>query len=571
MTANRAKNKLLTRRQALKQFSAGAGFTILGSCGPLPKSAETTAAEFNYGVASGDPTQSAVVIWTRAVPTTVSEIANVSFEIAHDETFNDVVRRGMVQTSSQRDFTIKVDVTDLKPATTYFYRFASSDNTSAIGRTRTLPRRSANEIKFALASCANYPSGFFNAYREISKFSDLDAIIHVGDYIYEYAADGYDSKTGIALGRIHEPAHEIITLADYRERFAQYRADPDLQAAHATAPFITIWDDHETANNSWMDGSSNHHEEAEGSWQDRRDAALQAYFEWMPMRDPVVGVAAERLNRTYDFGDIASLHVIETRLTGRDEPLSYSRDLPMNNGTPDVEKFRSEILNDPSRTMMGTAQEAWLKGELSSSKDRGIAWQILGNQTVMARMNTPDFTELMPKNMLDASMAKGGYTAMWLERSKLGLPVSLDSWDGYPAARERLFDTVKSTDANLVVLSGDSHMFWANNLHSAKDEKQVAIEIGTGSITSPGGYESLSDDPAIFDIAKKGVVAHNADVAYANVHDHGFVVITATKSDITADYFKVSTTKSKEYEASRFLSVLSKLTDQGPSPFKAIS
>lgn len=558
-------HQMVTRRQALKGITAGTGFSILGSCTTLSNSAMTTPAEFQSGVASGDPTKTSFVIWTRALPTDGGSIANVRFDISKDKNFDAVIRSGKIQTTADRDFTVKVDITGLEPGTTYFYRFTGGENRSTTGRGRTLPNNDVRSIKFALASCANYPSGFYNAYREISKIKDLDVVVHVGDYIYEYAADGYDSKTGEALGRLHKPAHEIVTLSDYRERFAQYRSDLDLQAAHANAPFITIWDDHETANNSWSGGSSNHHEDAEGRWETRRDAALRAYFEWMPMRDPIAGSAAERLNRTYDFGDIASLLVIETRLTGRNEPLSYSRDLPMKNGEPDLELFRSEILGAPSRTMMGAAQEKWLEGALKKSRDRGTAWQILGNQTVMARMNTPNFMKLLPPKMLSDSMGKGGYTAMWLERSQLGLPVNLDSWDGYPAARERLFDSVKATNANLVVLSGDSHMFWANNLHSAKDESQIGIEFGTGGITSPGGYEMLSDDPAIFEIAAKGVTAHNADVAHANVHDHGFVVVTASKSDIKADYVKVSTTKSQDYETSKFLTVQSHLTKEGPS------
>ncbi len=529
----------VSRRETLY----AAGFTLLGGCASAPAAQATTPARFTSGVASGDPTQTSGVIWTRALPDAPARAATVAFEIAEDPDFGNILRRGQATTTAERDFTVKIDVQGLQPGATYFYRFQAGAAQSPTGRTRTLPVAGAQSIRLALASCANYPSGFYNGYREIAGVADLDAVIHVGDYIYEYGPDGYDGETGKRIGRIPDPPHEIVTLDDYRRRFAQYRADPDLQAAHAHAPFITIWDDHETANNSWTGGADNHQEDAEGAWLARRDAALRAYFEWLPMRDPAPGAAAERLRRVYDFGDIASLIVIETRLTGRSRQLSLDE-----TALADPQRFEEETLGDPSRTMMGPAQEAWLGEALMQSRARGMAWQILGNQTVMGRMRTPDFTTRFPRDVVDAAMAAGGYSARWLERSKLGLPVNLDSWDGYPAARTRLYEQALAADARLAVLSGDSHMFWANNLHHPESGQMVGVEFATAGITSPGGYENFGSDPQIFATAATGMAEHNPDIAWANVRNRGFVLLSVTEEAIEAEYVGLSTITERDYE-----------------------
>ena len=552
-----------TRRQLLGGL--GAGFIALGGCASTQARADQPA-RFDWGVASGDPKADAIVLWTRAVPMDEASDVRVRFELARDDAFTEIVRAGVVETHAARDFTVKVDVRGLEPGARYVYRFMAGDQVSSVGRTRTLPEGDA-PVRLALASCANYPSGFYNAYREIANTPDLDAVVHVGDYIYEYGQDEYDGATGRRLGRLVAPPHEILTLADYRERFACYRADEDLQAAHAAAAFITIWDDHETANNSWTGGSNNHDEGAEGRWLDRRDAALQAYFEWMPMRDPEPGQPRERLNRVYDFGAVGTLLVIETRLTGRSEQLSWSHDMPLtDSGEWDVERFETEVLADPSRSMMGPEQEAWLEEAMTRSKARGVTWQILANQTVMARMRTPDFTQALPASLVEAAFENGGYVASWLERSRLHLPAGLDSWDGYPAARRRLYDSARRAGSDLVVLSGDSHMFWANDLHHPADEGQVAVEFGAAGITSPSGYGYLDDGTGVvYDVAEREMAAFNPDVSFANVRDHGYVLITAGRDAMTAEYFKVSTIESREYQAERFLMVRTR-PGQGAGP-----
>ncbi|MFN3609500.1 MAG: alkaline phosphatase D family protein [Hyphomonas sp.] len=328
----------ISRRDALLGLGGG-GFTLLGGCAATGRPA-TEDAEFAWGVASGDPTQTSVVLWTRAFSPEVTSF------LSRSRWLKTPLSGG---SSAARDYTVKVDIEALEPGKRYHYRFKAGQKVSKGGQTRTLPDTSGQNIRLAVASCANFGSGFYNAYRVIAETPDLDAVIHLGDYIYEYGPDGYDGATGRDIGRIAEPADDTVTIADYRARLASYRRDPDLQAAHAAAPFITIWDDHETANNSWMGGAANHKDDTQGSWEARRDAAVQAYFEWMPMRDPKPGAAAKTLTRTYEFGDIATLLLIESRLTGRGEALSLG-------GVTDPDAFEAGPLADPARSMLGAPQ-----------------------------------------------------------------------------------------------------------------------------------------------------------------------------------------------------------------------
>ncbi|WP_340692008.1 alkaline phosphatase D family protein [Hyphomonas sp.] len=547
-----------SRRDALRQMTGVTGLVTLAGCQSSSRVRDNAAhdALFSWGVASGDPTRSAIVIWTRALPvdpgvTTLS----VVYQVSMTPEFDTLLLEGVSLTTSSRDFTVKHDVAGLQPGTVYYYRFLAGSVVSATGRMKTLPIDDSRPVSLALASCANYPSGYFNVYREISQIADLDAVIHVGDYIYEHAAGEYDGAVGKRLGRNHVPAHEIVTLADYRQRLAQYREDPDLQAAHAHATFITVWDDHETANNSWKDGSSGQDRAVGDAWHNRRNAALQAYFEWLPMRDPVTGAARERLNRVYDFGSIASLIVIETRLTGRDQQISYERDMPMRDGAPDLETFERDVLNKPERTMMGAAQEAWFAEVLHASRQRGVQWQVIGNQTVMARMRTPDFMSILQPEVVDAVLANGGYASKWLQRSSWGMPAGLDAWDGYAAARERLYNDAQAADANMIVLSGDSHMFWANELHHPKTDKLVGLELATGSVTSPGGYGYIGNTPDFFDMVERAIIAKNEDVCYANVRDHGFIHLTLSKDAMNGRYMRVSTIMQKAYHCDCFLQI----------------
>lgn len=273
------------------------------------------------------------------------------------------------------------------------------------------------------------------------------------------------------------------------------------------------------------------------------------------MRDPAPGRPAHVLNRAYDFGGLLSLIAVETRLTGRTQAPSASRDMIFDaEGRPDAARFEAEFLNRPERSMMGEAQEAWLEGALAASVQRGTTWQMLANQVIVARMRAPDFMRIMPEDLLEEAMSRPG-SRRWLESTRLGLPINLDAWDGYPAARLRLYDAVRRSGANLAVLSGDSHMFWGNRLHDPRDETFVGVEFGTGSVTSPGGYETISPDPRIYEIAEKALVAKNPDVRFARVRDHGFLVVEVTKAALCCDYHQVADIETRDGRAWRFARV----------------
>lgn len=536
----------LSRRGALALMSGGAALA-----GPAAAIAALDPAVFTHGIAAGDPMQGGFVIWTRAMGQ--GGAAKLRWEVAEDEGFTRIIQSGTVQATAARDHTAKVDVTGLRAGREYVYRFHSADAVSAVGRARTLPDGAVEQARLAVVSCSHYGFGYFNAYRAVADLEQpVDAVVHLGDYIYEYGVDGYGGPESRALGREHDPAHEIVTLDDYRRRFAQYRTDPDLQAAHARAAFITVWDDHETANNSWMGGASAHDEDTEGPWDQRRDAAIQAYFEWLPMRDPAPGRPAHVLNRVYDFGDLLSLIAVETRLTGRTQAPSASREMIVDaEGRPDAARFEAEVLNRPERSMMGAAQEAWLEDALTASVQRGTTWQMLANQVVVARMRAPDFMSVMPEDLLEEAMSRPG-SRRWLESTRLGLPINLDAWDGYPAARLRLYDAARRSRSNLAVLSGDTHMFWGNRLHDPRDESFVGVEFGTGSVTSPGGYETISPDARIYEVAEKALVAKNPDVRFAHVRDHGFLIVEITREALTCDYHLVADIKARDSRVRRF-------------------
>lgn len=600
-----------TRREALKALAAGGGVAALS----LPIfAAPTSSAQstpFQHGVASGDPEAQAVILWTRVTVEDAGD-ATLLWQVATDDTFKNLVLEGECVARASHDHTAKVDARGLKAGHRYAYRFLLGDILSPTGFTRTLAGADASRLTLGVVSCSHFGFGFFNAYRELSKRDDLDAIVHLGDYIYEYGPDGYGGDVAKEIGREHEPAHEILTLADYRVRFAQYRRDPDLQAAHAAAPFITMWDDHETANNSWVAGADNHDPEKEGSWEARRDAALRAYFEWMPMRDPKPGEAFYSLHRTYEMGRLASLHTIETRLTTRSQEVNYENkmlyaethydtsnvDYPIpvshetasllpkayvevlktpfaeSDGTPiydyarakawatsslpkgyfyrpDTDRFRREILGDPKRTLMGAAQLGWLTQEMKVSRAKGTPWQILGNQVVMARMDAPNFAKAFPKDVIAPAIAINKYNRQWVERTKLGLPISPGAWDGYPADRQRLYKAVREAEANFIVLSGDSHQFWANDLRETPQGDRIGIEFATSSVSSKGGYDYLAADPRVYDIAEEVLLRDVSEIHWCDTRHRGFIVLEVTAESIYADYMAVSNVRSRTYTVKR--------------------
>lgn len=507
---------------------------------------------FEHGVASGDPGATAMVFWTRVTPkqATTGDIA-VELEVAADPAFKTIVRSSQgLRARASRDWTVKHDLDGqgLKPGTEYWYRFKAGGLTSPVGRARTLPVGATKDVVLAVVSCSLYPNGYFNAYDAIAKLPRVDAVVHLGDYIYEYGGGpkDYGMNSPTAKSRTHDPVHEIVSLDDYRRRHAQYKSDPAAQAAHARAPWIVVWDDHETANDSWIGGAENHDPKTEGDWAARKAAALKAYYEWMPIREAALPEAAWR---GFQFGDVASLLMVETRLTARTHQLDYDVDLPMVDGKPDVPAFVAKW-KDASHRMMGEGQEKWLASQVGASTKARTAWQVLGNQVVMARVAAPDLKATMGAEKFAGLLAQlpeyaRKRVAMSVAMSAYDIPSNLDAWDGYPADRQRVYDILTAAKARPIVLAGDSHMFWANELWNDAGDKRVAAEFGTTSVTSPGYGDILPGVPL-----GEAFVQRNKEVKYAHPSAKGFLLLTLEHGKATGELMAVSTILETTYETS---------------------
>lgn len=521
---------------------------------------------FLHGVASGDPLADRVILWSRLSPTNLGSTYDVQWQIATDANFSTIINQGKTQTDGSRDYTIKVDATGLAPNQRYYYRFICQGLTSPVGRTKTLPVGNVEQAKLAVVCCSNYPAGYFNVYADIAKRADLDAVIHLGDYIYEYgrtdtAADGstvpaYGSAQAQKLNREVIPAEELLTITAYRLRYAQYRTDKDLQALHAALPMIAVWDDHEVSNDAYKDGAENH-QSNEGNWEDRKLAAMKAYHEWMPTRNRVIN----EIYRSFDFGNLLSLHMLDTRIIARDQQLNYANYFKKdNNGqlTLDVAAFTSAYA-DNSRQLIGPIQQNWLAQQMQASK---ATWQILGQQILMAPMfipapvlmnfmnpalgiNAVAYMQLAQK----ASQAPASLTAQ--EQAILSapsIPYNLDAWDGYAAAREAVFAIAKTLQKNLVVLSGDTHNAWANNLMNQNGEA-VGVEFATSSVTSPGFEGYLPNiDPAQLALGLPKLVK-SGTLKWCETAHRGYMIVTATPEQCRCDWLFVDTITQTDFHS----------------------
>ncbi len=534
----------INRRQAMAALAVGAG--LAGAEG-----AAAQEAVFAYGVAAGDPAADSLLIWTHAAGVAAGPVT-VRWQVASDRAFRRIVAKGTATALPARDNTLKVEVEGLKPGRTYYYRFLADKTVSPVGQARTLPVGKTDELVLISCCCAMYQGGYFNAYEAIAKLPRVDAVIHLGDYIYEVAGEtpnDYGQPTGVQLNRLPQPRHACVTLDDYRKRFAQTRSDPQLQAAHARAAWICCWDDHDIANDDWKDGAQAHNPATDGSWTVRKQAAVQAFYEWSPIRDPGRGQSFFAINRSFDFGDLASFTMLETRLTARDALLTYGRDLPrLASGEPDVAAFQKKLQN-PDRRMIGPAQEAWLKGVLQASVESGKPWQILGSGVVLAQVSNPDLKAQMSAKAWDDLNAfitgyyKGALADMQA-RSAYDLPFDLGSWDGYPAARTRLYAMIKSAQARAVVLSGDSHLAWVNDLHDHAGTR-VGVEFGATAITSGGWGDSLPLGTPLGEAFSK----RNPEVAFMDVFQKGFVRLTLTRTEAKGELMGVSTVLDRSFES----------------------
>lgn len=527
---------------------------------------------FDHGVASGDPLSDRVVLWTRVSPdgTTPASPIPVSFTVYADPELETPVSFGLASANPGADYTVKVDASGLEPGRVYHYQFiaktTSGEVASPVGRTKTTNSAGDAAVRLAVVSCSNFPFGQFHVYREIAEDSNLDAVIHLGDYIYEYGIDGYGGSVGQAIGRNHEPPLETVSLEDYRIRHAQYKSDPNLQAAHAVAPWLCTWDDHESTNNSYRSGAENHNPEAgEGNWTDRKQVAVQAYLEWMPVRDPEADRARESIYRRFNFGDVASVMCLESRLTGRSDEISWFTEL----GGLEPEQVPMKALsvlgrvNDPSRTMLGGVQESWLADQLSDSVQTGTAWQVLANQVVMARVKPPNFTQTLTPEQVQAQEV--GYVQQLIPFSLLGFPLNLDSWDGFPAARDRLYTSAKEAGAKLVTLTGDTHTAWANTLKDGNGD-QRGVEFGCTSVTSPGMGTYFRGVP---DLGKMFADA-NDEVDWHDPYGSGFTLVTLMRDSVQADFVKVTDVTEVAYSADTVASYRTELEDGAMRPLSRL-
>ena len=490
------------------------------------------AAGFTHGVASGEPGPDSVLLWARFAG--VGDGVVLRYEVSDSLDFAKTITGGEARALADRDWCAKAVATGLEPGRWYYYRFvAGTGEISPVGRTRTLPLGQVDRFRLAVFSCSNLGFGFFNAYAHAAEDGAFDAVVHLGDYYYEYQKGEYPGLKQIVPGRVLLPENEIVTLADYRLRHADYRADPDLQRLFQLQPWIMVWDDHETANDAWKGGAENHQPAIEGPWPVREANAMRAYREWLPVSDEAW--------KAYEIGNLATLFRLETRLTARDEPF----DLPAIEKGSDAEvaaalvKFRDGAWRDPARTLMGATQEAWLADGLKASRRAGKPWQVLAQQIVMGNL-------LLPTNVAEGMRpdSPGEVRSRIFGRiaaTKAGLPFNMDAWDGYPAARERLLADACAADANLIVLAGDSHNAWANNLVSGKTA--AGVEFGGHSVTSPGAERSLAWIAP--DRLASDLVAINPTLAWCDTAQRGYMAVELTPARSTCEWRFTETVKQR--------------------------
>ncbi len=507
-----------SRRSFFKQ--SGSAAVALAALPTLPlASLASSGPMFQHGVASGDPLADRVILWTRVTPSGTPAVVVVDVVVALDAAFTQVVFRARTKTNPGRDYTLKFDAAPLQPNTTYFYRFTAEGQTSPIGRTKTLPVGQATRLRMAVVSCSNFAYGYFNAYRRIAERADLDLVMHLGDYLYEYGTGQYGNV------RACEPASEILTLADYRTRHAQYKGDADSQEMHRQHPMVAIWDDHETANNAWVGGAENHQPATEGAWPARVAAALQAYYEWMPVR--IVDATQPRENyRSYAYGNLVDLVMLEERLGARSEQLTTN----INNASGYF--IQSGAYLDPTRQMLGANEEAWLANKLRTSTAK---WKMLGQGVMFAQLKA-----------VGAPNAAGG-----------GVYLNSDQWDGYQPARDRLYDVLKGDAANaavgnVVVLTGDIHSSWAADLPQDPNNPNLSTGgydpvSGTGSRAVEFVGTSVSS-PGVTD--PTGAVANslrpaNPHFKYINLDKRGYMLIDADASRVVCEWWHLDTVASR--------------------------
>ncbi len=470
-----------------------------------PAAGEGQAGPFLHGVASGDPLADRVIIWTRV--SGLGAPAEVAWTLAHDPGLADVVASGTETTDEASDFTVKVDVAGLSPASTYYYAFDALGARSPVGRTRTAPEGSCERLRLGVASCAQYTAGYFNAYGRLAAREDLDFVLHLGDYIYEYGNDE-ERAPASDIDRVVEPRHAAVTLSDYRRRYAHYRRDEDLQALHRQHPIIATIDDHEIADDTWREGAGKHDAEEHGDWPTRKSAALRAWREWLPVRPPDPH-DPERIHRALPFGDLAHLVVLDAR-TRRD---------------PQTEGPERE---NPDRTMLGGEQFRWLLDELDGAQ---ATWRLVANSVMFGQVYTDDLPEDLGGPLEELSM---------VEDHGDGPVPEPDPWDAYPAERNRLFDAIQNHGIeNVVFLSGDVHSAWAVELRPHPEEPDaapLAVEFVTASVTTPNLDDKTGMSESELGAVERRVTETLSHVRWADLTRHGYIVLDLSPERAQAEW-----------------------------------
>jgi alkaline phosphatase D len=494
----------LTRRRFLSQATPLGLAALLPACGspeasdePEPDDAGGSGSVFQHGLASGDPLSDSVILWTRVTPPGGdAPRVDVNWRVASDAEMTRLVGTGMSSTDASQDYTVKVEARGLGSDTTYYYEFSALGSRSRVGRTKTLAADGGSHVRLAVTSCANYPAGFFNAYGAIAARADVDLVLHLGDYLYEYGNGVLGD--GAPLGRLPDPDKEVTTLEEYRLRHAQYKADPDLQEAHRQHPFITVWDDHEIANNGYRDGAANHQPGSEGEWSERKLAAMRAYFEWMPIRAASPGEVS-LIYRAFAFGDLLDLMMLDTRYVGRDARIASNCDVTG--------------IQDQTRSLLGAEQESWLLQSLRDSHARGARWRLLGQQVMFGQLS-------------DAAE---------------GCVSHPDQWDGYAQSRARVLSVLRDEGIdNVVILTGDAHSSWALDIaedpfdpsryDATTGQGSLAVEFVAPGVTSPGTNAATS-----------AILSTHPHLKFADTSRRGYVLLDINRERVQAEWYFMTT------------------------------
>ena len=505
----------MKRRQALKISSIGA----IGLTTSIGSSCSKNTYVFNHGVASGDPLNDRVILWTRVTPQQAGPV-RVILEVSKNKSFSSIIFSQKLQTSSLSDYTIKYDFLAKKYCDSdkgFFYRFRAGNAISEIGKSKTFSENTIS-AKIGIFSCSNFPAGYFNAYQAAAEKDGLDLWLHLGDYLYEYPMGGYATDKAKKLGRVPEPLHEMISLSDYRLRHAQYKQDQGSKALHKHAPLIAVWDDHEFSNDAWKRGAENHSEDgSEGDFYARRSAAIKAYYEWMPIREQQ---NKRRIFREFKIGKLIHLIMLDTRQFGRDKQIQ-PKDYLTKSGFNQA-KFYND-LNSDNRELLGAVQLDWIESKIIKSD---AVWTIFGQQVLMAKLKFPDISKMLKSKEIPS------FLKPYLKFLGLGIPSNLDAWDGYPAERNRLYKTMSNAKKRFISLAGDTHNSWVSELKD-KSGNKVGIELGAPSVTSPGITDILNLDEKEF---VDSIVRINNELQWMNPSNRGYLSLNCREDKIIASF-----------------------------------